>query len=39
MGIYFRFYNDLKPHQALGYWTLAEVFHGVMNMNATEQES
>ena len=25
---YFRFYNDLRPHQALGYQTPAEVFHG-----------
>ena len=23
-----RFYNDLRPHQALGYRTPAEVFHG-----------
>ena len=27
-GDYFRFYNDLRPHQALGYRTPAEVFHG-----------
>ena len=25
---YFRFYNGLSPHQALGYRTPAEVFHG-----------
>ncbi len=25
---YFRFYNRLRPHQALGYRTPAEVFHG-----------
>ena len=25
---YLRFYNDLRPHQALGYRTPAEVFHG-----------
>ena len=28
LGAYFRFYNNLRPHQALGYWTPAEVFHG-----------
>ena len=28
LGDYFRFYNDLRPHQALGYRTPAEVFHG-----------
>ena len=26
-GAYFRFYNDQRPHQALGYRTPAEVFH------------
>ena len=25
---YFRFYNRLRPHQALGYRIPAEVFHG-----------
>ena len=25
---YFRFYNGLRPHKALGYRTPAEVFHG-----------
>ena len=25
---YFRFYNGIRPHQALGYRTPAEVFHG-----------
>ena len=28
LGAYFRFYNKLRPHQALGYQTPAEVFHG-----------
>ena len=27
-GAYFRFYNEQRPHQALGYRTPAEVFHG-----------
>ena len=27
LGAYFRFYNDQRPHQALGYRTPAEVFH------------
>ena len=29
---YFRFYNDQRPHQALGYWTPAEVFHQVTDV-------
>ena len=28
MEAYFRFYNNLRPHQALSYQTPAEVFHG-----------
>ena len=28
LGAYFRFYNNQRPHQALGYRTQAEVFHG-----------
>ena len=31
---YFRFYNDQRPHQALGYRTPAEVFHETMNSPA-----
>ena len=27
MGDYFRFYNGLRPHQALGYRAPAEVFY------------
>ena len=34
---YFRFYNGLRPHQALGYRTSAEVFHG--EQGAVEEES
>ncbi len=34
---YFRFYNGLRPHQALGYRTPAEVFHG--EQGVVEEES
>ena len=34
---YFRFYNDLRPHQALAYRTPAEVFHG--DQAVREEES
>ena len=29
---YFRFYNDQRPHQALGYRTPAEVYHQAINV-------
>ena len=32
LGAYFRFYNDQRPHQALGYRTPAEVYHQAMNV-------
>ena len=34
---YFQFYNDHRSHQALGYRTPAEVFHG--NQMVREEES
>ena len=34
---YFRFYNNLRPHQALGYRTPAEVSHG--DQTVREEES
>ena len=37
LGDYFRFYNDLRPHQALGYRTPAELFHG--DQDVGEEES
>ena len=33
---YFRFYNGLRPHQARGYRTPAEVFHGEQEAVAEE---
>ena len=33
---YFRFYNGLRPHQALGYRTPAEMFHGEQGAIAEE---
>ncbi len=33
---YFRFYDELRPHQALGYRTLAEVFHGEQGIGEGE---
>ena len=32
LGAYFRYYNDQRPHQALGYRTPAEVFHQVTDV-------
>ena len=37
LGAYFRFYNNLRPHQALGYRTPAEVFHA--DQTVREEES
>ena len=37
LSSYFRFYNDQRPHQALGYRTPAEVFHG--DQTVREEES
>ena len=34
---YFRFYNDLRPHQALGYRTPAKMFYG--DQDVREEES
>ena len=31
LSAYFRFYNNLRPHQALGYRTPSQVFHGAGN--------
>ena len=36
MEDYFRFYNGLRPHQAPGYRTPAEVFHGEQETIAEE---
>ena len=33
---YFRLYNDLRPHQALGYRTPAEVVHGAQAVREEE---
>ena len=41
LGVYFRFYNGQRPHQALGYRTPGEVFQEAMPeaMNVPGQES
>ena len=36
LGAYFRFYNNQRPHQALGYRTPAEMFHQVRNAPSEE---
>ena len=38
VGAYFRFYNDQRPHQALGYRTPAEVFHGAIDAPGEESK-
>ena len=38
LGAYFRFYNDQRPHQALGYRTPAEVFHEARNAPGKESK-
>ena len=38
LGGYLRFYNDERSHQALGYRTPAEVFHGDGNAPAEESK-
>ena len=35
---YFRFYNDLRPHQAMGYRTPAQVFHGGQGVEEEESD-
>ena len=39
LGACFRFYNNQRPHQALGYRTPAEVFHGSGNAPAEESKT
>ena len=38
LGAYFRLYNNQRPHQALGYRTPAEVFHGAGNAPTEESK-
>ena len=39
LGAYFRFYNNLRPHQALGHRTPAEVFFGDPTVREAGEES
>ena len=39
LGAYFRFYNKQRPHQAMGYRTPADVFHGAGNAPAEEPKT
>ena len=38
LGAYFRFYDNQRPHQALGYRTPAEVFHQARNAPGKESK-
>ena len=38
LGAYFRFYNNLRPQQALGYQTPAEVFHGEQDVRSEDSK-
>ena len=38
VGAYFRFYNDQRPHRALGYRTPTKVFLGAMNAPGEESK-
>ena len=39
LGAYFRFYNDQRPHQALGYGIPAEVFEQALNAQGEESKT
>ena len=39
LGAYFRFYNNQRRHQALGYLTPADVFHQARNTQAEESKT